>query len=81
MPQLLHQHKAVQPRQHHIQDRQVIGIALQQLKGLHAVMAEDRLIVGHLQRHRDQFRDGPVILHNQNGVRHEEALLCSLKQL
>ena len=68
-PQIVQQFVAIQPRQHDVQQRQVIVVFLDQVGGGAAVPRHRAVIPRPRQTHLDEPRDEVFVLHDQN-VRH-----------
>ena len=62
---IIHQFKAVDAGQHHVQEHQVKLPFLQQVGGLYAVFRTDTEIPCVLQAHPDEIQNGSAVFHSQ----------------
>ena len=70
-PQLREQRKAVQPRQHHVQQRQiVVVIHFQCVPGGKTIIKDGDGVVCAFEIQLYRFGDGSVVLYHQNTVAH-----------
>ena len=74
--QVLHQLEAVHPREHHVQEDQVVPLGLHRVGGVGAVVQAVAGVARRSEAHVQQVRDGLFVLYDQN-FNHSYALfLC-----
>ena len=71
---MLEQSEAVEPRQHDVEQREVEGMILFQVpRGKQAVVENHVIIARILQMQRERVRNAPVVLDDEDSVRHAVA--------